>query len=331
MGNILKTTLVCIAAILLQVGLAHSSGKWKIGHVRSAGSVVDKDVQKFTSTIKKNSQGTINFEIYAANKLGDYSVVQERVSFGEVEMYLGPFGTSVDKKLSLAFTPFLVTNWSEARRMYSSSSPLIKHMDSFLQAQNIKILGGYPVYFGGIALTEKPNQPTNPDVSKEVIIRVPPMRSFERTARELGYTPYPITWVYARMGLKTGMVDGLIGGGAEGYLGLPNIRYYVPIKDHFEYWFMYMNLDLWRSLSTEDQQIISQAAVELEEERYGKAEQYEIQSLDDLKIKGIEVIEMNNAEFKKIREKIQKKVWPVMKKDIGPAFEEVVRFAESGQ
>lgn len=331
MRNTLKITLMCIAAILLQVALAHSSGTWKIGHVRSAGSVVDLDVQKFIKNIEKNSQGNIRFDIYAANKLGDYSVVQERVSFGEVEMYLGPFGTGVDKKLSLAFTPFLVTNWTEARRMYSSSSPLIKHMDSFLQAQNIKILGGYPVYFGGIALTEKPNQPTNPDVSKGIIIRVPPMRSFERTARELGYTPYPITWMYARMGLKTGMVGGLIGGGAEGYLGLPNIRYYVPLKDHFEYWFVYMNLDLWKSLSAENQQIISRAAAEMEEERYSKAEQFEIKSLAELKKIGIEVIEMNNAEYEQTRKKIQEKVWPVMKEDIGPAFDEVVRFAESDQ
>ncbi len=333
MRELLKIKILCgaVLCILLQISYAQSESLWKIGHVRSAGSAIDVDIHKFIENISKNTKQKIQFSVYPANKLGDYSVVQERVSFGEVEMYVGPFGTAVDKKLSLAFTPFLVDNWEKAKRIYSSSSPLMKHMESFLRQQNIKILGGYPVYFGGIALTESPKSPGNPDIDKEMIIRTPPMRSFELTARELGYTPYPITWMYARMGLQTGMVKGIIGGGAEGYKGLPAIRYFLPIKDHFEYWFIYMNLDLWKTLSPQSQKAISKAAEEMEAERYSHAEEDEKKSIAELRQKGIEVLEIQGADYDKMRRKIQQTVWPILRNDIGPAFDDVVRFSEINQ
>ncbi|MEE4242194.1 MAG: TRAP transporter substrate-binding protein DctP, partial [Desulfopila sp.] len=319
--------LSCAAVIgFSQIACAKQPHSWKIGHVRPAGSVIDKDVRTFIASITQKTSGKIHFDVYPGNKLGDYSVVQERVSFGEVEMYIGPFGTAVDKKISLSFTPFLVSNWPEARRMYSSSSPLRKHMDSYLKAQNIKIVGGYPVYFGGLALTEKPDSPADPDVSKNTIIRIPPMRSFELTARELGFAPYPITWMYARMGLKTGMVGGVMGGGAEGYRGLPAIGYYLPVKDHFEYWYVYMNLDLWNSLPVQEQQIIVAAAAEMESSRYEHAEEHESHSLAELERAGITVLPISNEAHERMRTKVMTNVWPKMLQEIGPAFTEVVNY-----
>ncbi len=333
MGKLLKMKILCgaVLCILLQISTAQAERLWKIGHVRPAGSVIDVDVHTFIENFSKDSKEKIDFTVYAANKLGDYSVVQERVSLGEVEMYVGPFGTTVDKKLSLAFTPFLVDSWQKAQQLYSPSSPLLRHMQAFLQEQNIKILGGYPVYFGGIALTKSPKAPGDPDIDKEMIIRTPPMRSFELTARALGYTPYPITWMYARMGLQTGMVSGIIGGGAEGYKGLPAIRTFLPLRDHFEYWFIYMNLDLWKTLPPHTQQALIKAAEQMESDRYRQAEEQEKQSIAELRKSGIEVVEIQRAEYEAMRRKIQQTVWPVLRREIGPAFDDVVRFSESGQ
>ena len=333
MKKLLFTIGLCLTAMVCSVsGSFAKQHSWKIGHVRPAGSAIDNDIRQFTEAIATETGGAIDFTIYPANKLGDYSVVQERVSFGEVEMYVGPFGTAVDKKLMLAFTPFLVDTWKDAQRLYSASSPLFKYLQSFLEPQSIKLIGGWPVYFGGIALTEQPVEPGNPDVSKDMIIRVPPIRSFELTARTLGYTPYPITWMYAKMGLKTGMVKGMIGGGAEGYKGLSNlISYYLPIKDQFEYWFVYMNMETWKSLSAEQQKIITDQAQRMESRRYEIAEQDEQQNLDALKELGVEVYEISDSEYQKMRSKIRQNVWPQLRKDIGHPFDEVVQFVEQGE
>ena len=319
---VISTVMVCFLAFNSH---AEETYRWKIGHVRSSGSAIDTDTHWFTDTISQHTGGRITFEIYPQSKLGDYSIVQERCSFGEVEMFIGPFGTSVDKKCALAFTPCLVKNWEEARQVYSYDSILMKRMRELLEKQNIKILGGWPVYFGGIVLTEKPRDPADPTVTKKMIIRIPPIHSFKLTARALGYTPYPITWFYAREGLKTGMVAGMIGGGAEGYAGLGELaQYYLPVRDHFEYWFVYMNLDLWRQLSDAEQTVLLTTAREMEERRYAVAEKEEETSLQKLSDQGTTIISFSDDQMVKIRKHVRQKVWPIMKEEIGDAFDEVV-------
>jgi TRAP-type C4-dicarboxylate transport system substrate-binding protein len=326
---------VAAALMCLLIGAFSSAvcdteaANWKIGHVRPTGSAVDLAIQAFAGHIKDKTDGAIQFDIYAANKLGDYSVVQERVSLGEVEMFVGPFGTAVDKRVALAFIPFLVSTWDDAQKLYARDSILFEQMAAFLQNQNIQLIGGWPVYFGGIALTAKPDQPGNPEISKEMIIRVPPIRSFELTARALGFTPYPITWAYAKIGLKTGMVEGILGGGAEGYLGLAGtVTHYLPVRDHFEYWFVYINLALWKSLSEENRTILVGAARDMEKQRYAVAEQDERDSIRQLGEKGIEVIELTEAQQAQMKKKVRQMVWPVVRADIGEAFDPVVQVIE---
>ena len=143
MANVFATMLSCLLIVASCSAVADASSQpWKIGHVRPAGSAVDKDVHDFADRINAATNGAIQIDIYPASKLGDYSVVQERVSFGEVEMFVGPFGTAIDKRISLAFTPFIVSTWAEAREVYFQGSALFNKMAEFLEAQNIKLVGG---------------------------------------------------------------------------------------------------------------------------------------------------------------------------------------------
>ena len=325
-----KTGLLIIAGLLLFSGScfgaqAEVGQKWKIGHVRPVGSAIDKDIHWLTQEISAATKGRITFEIYANNRLGDYSVVQERISFGDVEMFVGPLGTTTDKRLALAFTPYLVNSWEEAKKIYIHDSLLLRKMAELLAAQNIKLLGGWPVYFGGIVLNTEPVEPGNPDLNKGMILRIPPIRPFELTARELGYTPYPITWTYARMGLKTGLVAGMIGGGAEGYVGLKGlVKYYLPIRDHFEYWFVTISQDAWRGLNEQEQKFVEKRVREMETRRYAVAESEEQANIERLRNQGVTIVTLGEEEMVKTREKIRTKVWPVLQKEIGPDFDEVV-------
>jgi len=324
-GSIILILSCVIVAFCNNAIYAETSERWKIGHLRSSGSAIDKDLHLFIEQIREKTDNKFIFDVYSGNRLGDYSVVQERVSFGEVELYVGPISTSIDKRLILATTPYLVNTWAEAEKVYSQGSELFQTIANFLKEQNIKLLGGWPVYFGGIALTEKPPQPGNPDISKGMIIRVPPIQSFILTAKQLGYTPYPITWTYAKMGLKTGMVAGIIGGGAEGYAGLKGlVQYYIPVKDHFEYWFVYMNMDTWNGLSEQEKELFVTTVKEMETRRYSVAETEEEESLLQLKKQGTEIIELNETELMAMRKKIQQNVWPTLEKEVGPDFGRIV-------
>lgn len=313
----LLTVVLCTGQVY-----ADSSERWKIGHIRQSGSAIDKDIHQLIEGISTKTDNKIVFDVYPGNRLGDYSAVQERVSFGEVQIYVGPLATSIDKRLLIATTPYLVNNWVDAEQVYHQGSYLLKRVAGLLKEQNIKLLGGWPVYFGGIGLRKMPPEPGNPDVSKKMIIRVPPIRSFELTARELGYTAYPITWTYAKMGLKTGMVDGIIGGGAEGYSSFKDrIKYYIPVRDHFEYWFVYMNLDSWNVLSNKERELFLDAVGKMEENRYKIAEQQERESFQLLKKRGIKIIDLSDEELLKMRKKVQTNVWPQLAREIGPDFD----------
>ena len=122
--------------------------------------------------------------------------------------------------------------------------------------------------------------------------------------------------------MQSGIVNGAIGGGAEGYFS--NFRdmakYYLAVNDHFEYWFLYVNSGLWKKLSDADQKIVQAAADEMEKRRWEVAERDEQGNEKRLSDHGIKVFKFTEQELAKMAEKARKVAWPVIKKDIGADF-----------
>ena len=316
---------VALALLLAQAGAADAAApqyKWKFAHIRPAGTAIDKDVRAFADRVAKESGGRIVIEIFPASQLGDYTVVQERVSLGAIEMQVGPLGTTVDKRLNLPNAPYLAKDWKDARMLFSRESQLRKKTVELLQKQGLQPIGGWPVYFGGIVLTKEPASPGDPDVPKNIKIRVPPIKSFEVTAQALGYLATPIPWADTFTAMQSGIVNGAIGGGAEGYFS--NFRdlakYYLAVNDHFEYWFLYINSGLWDKLSDGDRKLLQTAADDMEKARWAVAEQDEQANEKRLSDAGIKVIKFSTPELQKMADKSRKVGWPIIKRDIGAEF-----------
>lgn len=327
---LMVVVLVALVVGLLGAGTGFAADKYhlKIGHIRPEGTAVDKDVKWFMEKVTEESDGRITFDMYPASQLGDYTVVQERCSMGDVDMYLACLGTTVDKRIGIYITPYLVKNWEEAKEVYAMDSPLQKAVERFLADQQIKLLSGWPCYFGGIITLEEPPAPADPNVPKKIKIRVPPMKAYELTAQALGYIATPIPWSDAFTSLQTGIVKGAIGAGAEGYYA--NFRdlakYFLAVNDHLEFWYLYMNMDLWEEMSEEDQKIIMSAAKELEARRWENAEADEKLNMQKLADHGIEVITFTDEELQKMSDKVRKEVWPSLRKDVGAeVFDEVTK------
>jgi TRAP-type transport system periplasmic protein len=325
LGVCLSAVILMLAASVAALGLAEAAApqyKWKLAHIRPAGAAIDKDMQWFAEKVGKDSGGRIVIEIYPASQLGDYTVVQERVALGAIEMQIGPLGTTVDKRLNLPSAPYLAKDWKDARALFSRDSLLWKKTAELLEKQDLHPFGGWAVYFGGIVLTKEPPSPGDPNVAKNIKIRVPPIKSFELTADALGYLATPIPWADTFTAMQSGIVEGAIGGGAEGYFS--NFRdlakYYLAVNDHFEYWFLYMNSGLWKKLSDPDKKIIQVAADEMEKRRWEVAERDEQGNEKRLSDQGIKVFKFKEQELAKMAEKARKVAWPVIKKDIGADF-----------
>ncbi len=300
---------------------------WKLGHVRPTETSTDEDAIRFKDAIAEASDGQITVEIYPSSQLGDYSVVQERIGMGDIEMQLAPAGTSVDKALGIASIPYLTGSWEEAKEVYSMDSKLMEAVADSFDKQGIKLLAPYPKYFGGIVLATEPVAPGDPNVDKGIKIRVPGIKSFEENAKSLGYIATPIAFSEAFTSIQTGIVDGAIGSGAEGYYSSFRdvIDYYLPVKSHFEMWFLYMSNDVWNGLSDEEKSIVENAASELAAGRWDRAEAEEADYLTKLEESGVEVVEITDAQVAEMAAKARTEVWPKIKGDYGDElFDEIV-------
>jgi len=222
--------------------------------------------------------------------------------------------------------PYLAKDYNEVRKLFPTGKVVNDLVAKILLDQNIKLISGWPCYFGGIALVKEPPSPGDPDVPKNIKIRVPKIKSFQLVAENLGYIATPIAFAELVTSMQSGIVEGAIGAGAEGYYA--NVRdlihYYLPINDHMEYWYFYINAKLWNSLSPGDQKILADAGLELEKRRFEVVEEDEKANEKRLADHGIKIITFTEADLAKIADKIRKKVWPEIRPDIGPEVVDAV-------
>ena len=291
-----------------------------LAHIRPEGSSADIAIKAFCEEVTTATNGTVTFEIYPASQLGDYTQVFEQVMVGDVDMQFATIPTSVDKFFGIGNAAYVATTWAEAKEVFATGGAVQDAITKRASEVGITNLCMYPFYFGGIALGVDPVDPTNPDAQNGIKIRVPSMTSFEKTAENLGYlgTPLPSSETFTSM--QTGVVDGAIGMGAEGYYSnLGDLtKYFLPINDHFECWNLIINSEKFASLSAAQQDAIKTAATNLEAKRWEVAEAETDTYIEKLKTDyNVTVIEFTDEELAAFAAKVRENVWPLIREDFG--------------
>ena len=316
----MKLLLNTTAAIALigMAGFAHAADL-KMSHVRPQGATIDNELKAYADTVKEATGGDVNIEIFAASALGDYTTVQERISVGAIDMATQPAATGADRKMQISSFPFLATNWDQARKIYGPGGVVRDTMAELYAKQDITMLAAYPVYFGGISLNTEAVTPGTTE-PKGIKVRVPGIKSFQLTGEALGYIPAPIPFSEAFTAIQTGVVDGVIGSGAEGYYASFRdvTKTYIPANTHFEVWYMIISNESLNSLDAEDQAALKKAATEFEEKRWGVAEEdqgkWEQKLADEL---GTNVVKLTDDQLAAMADKVRQDVWPEVLKDVG--------------
>lgn len=305
----------------------------KIAHIRPQGTEHDQNVKALAESVTSKTDD-VDFRVFAASSLGDYTTVQERVSVGAVEMALQPISSSADKKLQIALLPYLASDWDQAKEIFGSGSPIREAVAERYDEQNIKVLAGYPVYFGGISLNREPVEVESVSDKGGVKLRVPPFKTFSLLGEALGYISSPLPFSEAFTSIQTGVVDGAIGAGAEGYYNsLRDVtQYYIPQNTHFEFWYLLVNEDTFDNLSSEAQSALLSAAENFESQRWEQAESSQEFNEKRLAESGTEVVEVSNELLEKSAEVARSQVWPEIISDMGedwatPILEEAVGYS----
>lgn len=312
------TLLASLMAAALSTFPAHAT-TLKISHVRPQGTIVDNDINQLSNDLKASTDGDLKLRVYAANALGDYTLVQERISIGAIDMALQPASTSTDRRMQIGLLPFLANDWQEAQNIYGANAPVREAMEELFAKQDITLLAAYPVYFGGISLNRNAVDAGDPDVTKGIKLRVPPIKSFQLLADNVGYIGSPLPFSEAFTAVQTGVVDGVIGSGAEGYYASFRdvTKTYIPLNTHFEIWYLMINSERLEDLDEAERTALKTAAAQFENRRWGAAQLDQKANEQKLVEAGATIIEMTPSQLSKTANKVRATVWPQIIDDIG--------------
>lgn len=312
-------SLIALSAVFVFNAANIDAKTLKISHVRPQGTAIDIDLNWFSEALAKATAGKIETKIYPASALGDYTVVQERVGLGDIDMACQPPGSAADKRFQVVYFPYMVKNWEQARKNYAIGAPLRKTVAQLYAEQGIHLLAAWPVYFGGISLNREPVSPGNPDAHKGIKLRVPPMKTFQLLADTTGYMGAPIPFSDAFTAVQTGVVDGVIGSGAEGYYSSFRdvTKYYIPSNTHFEVWYLIINKGTFDKLKPELKKQMEEVAGQFESRRWEAAKADQAANEKKLADYGAKIVDISDEQIAAIAKKIQEKVWPVVLEDVG--------------
>jgi len=312
---------ILTAAIALSVSASTmvEAASLMLSHIRPEGTAIDKDARVFAEEVAKATDGAVSIRLFPASALGDYTTVQEGLSIGSVDMAVQPPSSEVDRRFQLTFLPYLVQNWEDAEKTFTDGAPLRETVEELYAEQDIHVLGAWPVYFGGIALNAKVENATDPTVAKGVRLRVPPMKSFQLMADNIGYIGSPLPFSDTFTATQTGVVDGIIGSGAEGYYASFRdvTQYYLPLNTHFEIWYLLINQPAYEALTKDQQGALAAAAKRFEANRWKTAETDQARNEQLLEEAGAIIISASDAQIAEHATIVRKTVWPVILNDIG--------------
>lgn len=292
----------------------------KMSHVRPQDATIDVELRAFSKSVSDATGGNIDIKLFPASALGDYTTVQERVSLGAIDMATQPAAAGIDRKMQISSFPFLASNWSEAAAIYGPGGAVRDVMAELYAKQDITMLAAYPVYFGGISLNTDPVSPGDPSQSNGIKVRVPGIKSFQLTGEALGYIPSPIPFSEAFTAIQTGVVDGVIGSGAEGYYASFRdvTKAYIPANTHFEVWYMIIANESLTGLSDEEQAALITAAADFEATRWTVAEEDQAKNeqrlADEL---GTNIVALSDEQLSAMAAKVHAEVWPIVLEDVG--------------
>lgn len=306
-----------VVAVMTFTGASYAESL-KISHVRPQDSTIDQEIKRFAGNVAEATDD-LELDIFAASSLGDYTDVQERISLGAVDMAVQPVATGVDRRMQISTLPYLAENWDEAREIFGPGGPVRETMEDLYAEQNIRVLAGYPVYFGGVSLNRPPESPGEVDVEKGIKVRVPEIKSFQLNAEALGYNPAPIPFSDAFTAVQTGVVDGVIGSGAEGYYASFRdvTQTYIPMNTHFEFWYMLISERSFASLDSAEQDALVSTAEGFEDQRWEVAEKDQAANEQRLADAGATIVDISDAQLEAAAEKARSEVWPEILDDIG--------------
>ena len=272
----MKKILVMVLALVMAISMlatASAATELKWASVHPPEQVVTQMMMRAIDEINEKAEG-IHITGYPNGVLGGSSDVVEAVQEGMVEIITeGPaqFATWIPKAAQVE-APFL---WQSVEHMQKALNGDYKDvLNELFASVNVRILGTF--YYGTRQLTTNKPIHTLADL-KGMKIRVPQAELYVKMVESWGAAATPMNINELYMALQTGTVDGQ----ENPLTTFESYKFYEVVKNvvltnHIICPNMiFMNADVWNSLSEHDQQVVQEAidaAVAWQDEQIIEAE-----------------------------------------------------------
>src|SRR5919106_3432035 len=177
------------------------------------GSEAHQAAERLAERVAEATDQRIQIQVRPASELGDWPEVHEGVVYGAVDLALQPLSTQFDGRLAIAWFPYTVQDYASAREAFAEGGYIFEAVEAILESGAVEILAPYAIGMGGAGFTSAVPQPRNPDAEQEMRIRVWPGGTTHRELMQrFGFSVATLPWAELEGALRTGLVDGVIGG-----------------------------------------------------------------------------------------------------------------------
>jgi TRAP-type transport system periplasmic protein len=271
----------------------------KFAGQNSVDHPASKQMEAIAQEIAEKTDGRIEVKVYPANQLGDYSLVYEEQIRGTIDMSSISVPSQFDPRMELIYINGFVGDYDDVKKVFASDGWMFKKMDEFNSRLGVKLLGFFIEGMIGTGTTKPANEPLNPAVDKDVLIRVPNMDVYKLAAEAMGYRTVTIPYADVYQAIQTGVVNGV-----NGY---PVAAAYTALGDVLKYWYMtnyslevlnYMiSAKTWEKIKPEDQAIIQDVLARATIASIDNAKNLDEHYMSLMKEKGIEVFTYSKEEL----------------------------------
>ncbi len=258
----------------------------------------------FAPMVAEESGGRFNVEVYDSSSLGAERELTEGVQLGTIEMGVaGGLLSATYPRIGALELPFLFSDFDHVWRVFDGEIG-DQVAEDFADA-GIKVLAwlgnGFRVFSNSVRPIESVAD------TRGIKMRMPENQVYINTARALGFEVVAMGFGELYNALSTRVIDGQDNPLATFHASrFFEAQGHVAMSNHmFSHGSIVMNMDLWNSLSAEDQAIFQRAADEAAVLQRRLLEEATDELIELVKAEGVQISYPDVAEFRAATESVR--------------------------
>ncbi len=302
---------------------AQAPRKLDLAHIISPPESGAIGFKYLAEDVTKRSNGGLNVVFHGGTLLGKELEIMDAVKSGNIALGT-PVGAActVFPEMCVFLTPYLVRDYNHAYAMFNGEIGQ-KLDETFQQKYKVKIIYFYDYGFRHFWNNRKPI--ASPADLRGLKMRVQQGRVFADTVNGLGASAVPMPWGEVVAAAQQGVIDG-----ADlpiyniNALKVYEVSKYVSMTFHnYGPTLLVMNLDVWKSLTPEQQKLFMEVGREAQKKVRELTESVDnlAKAKEILEAKGMKVNEADVASFRRLAEE---KIWPAYRKQYGELWDRIV-------